>query len=626
MIRSIIGTGGHIDHGKTALVEALTGVRTDRLPEEKRRGITIDLGFARLDLEDAVIGLVDVPGHEDFIRNMVAGASGFDLLLLVVAADEGVMPQTREHVAIAELLGVPRAVVALTKVDLVDPDWLELARDDVVGFLEETPFAGAPVVPTSAVTGAGLDGLRAAIRTALPAARGEGDDLFRMPVDRVFTVRGTGTVVTGTVWSGALSGDRPVRILPADRPARVRGLQVHGEDVPSVAPGHRAAIALAGVDREEAPRGSTLVTDAVWTAARSVTLRLRVLRGSRWSIEHGQRIRVHLGTGETMARAFLVDGAVIGPGEAGWAQLRFESPVVARTGDRVVIRSYSPVTTIGGGVVAEPDPRRRRRLLPGDAEFLAAMIQEDRGRRVSAAIARAGVAGVSRRRLPIVTGASPGVVARAMEEDAALEIGDAVFPADAASSVSDALRRALSAYHAAHPLRTGMDAEQLRRAAPAGSHEGLVARVMTGLVEQGALRMRDGRVAAAAFTPSLTPDQDRTRQQVRDAFRVAGHAPPRLDQLEQDLGGPDHLAEIVALLEQDGTLVRLEPDLYMHRDHVDRLVRLVRDRFAGRDDVGPPEFREVIPVSRKHLIPILEFLDRSGVTVRAGEGRAVPGE
>ncbi|MFP4622766.1 MAG: selenocysteine-specific translation elongation factor, partial [Gemmatimonadota bacterium] len=310
-MKGIVGTGGHIDHGKTALIGALTGENTDRLPEEQARGISIDLGFSHLDLEAGRLGIVDVPGHEDFIRNMLAGATGIDMLLLVVAADEGVMPQTREHAAIAELLGVHRAVVALTKVDLIDDDWLGLVHDDLADFLAATPFAGAPVVPTSAVTGAGIDELRSTIGAVFTGTRGRPDDLFRLPVDRAFTVHGTGTVVTGTVWSGRLERDASVRLLPGPLDARVRGLQVHGRDADIVEAGERAAIALTGVAREAVERGMTVVREPGWESASILTVRLRTLAGSGWSIGADQRVRVHLGTAEVMARVTLLEATTL---------------------------------------------------------------------------------------------------------------------------------------------------------------------------------------------------------------------------------------------------------------------------------------------------------------------------
>lgn len=625
MIRGIVGTGGHIDHGKTALVEALTGIRTDRLPEEQRRGITIDLGFAHLDLEDGIAGLVDVPGHEDFIRNMVAGASGFDLFLLVVAADEGVMPQTREHVAIAELLGVPAAVVALSKTDLVDPEWLELAADDVATFLGTTRFADAPIVPTSAVTGHGVDALRLAIGAAMPATRGRPDDLFRLPVDRVFSVHGTGTVATGTVWSGRLAHDEHVRILPGDGTARVRALQVHGADVPAVEAGQRAAIALAGVDRDDVGRGATLVVGPAWEPARLVTTSLRVLPGSDWSIEHGQRLRIHLGTAEIMARAFLADPRqVLGPGDEAWAQLRFEAPVVARAGDRLVVRSYSPVTTIGGGVIAEPVGHRRRRIDPPDAELLSSLVGSDREGRVPAAVQRGGLAGVARRALPLRTGLTPAEVQRALDAMDAVVAGDAAFPADAARQVEASLVETVTAYHEQNPLRHGMDPQAVRRAAPADTAEALTSHALEGLLARGTLAMREGRVALASFAPSLTTAQQALKDRLLHILDAAGCAPPRLDELRHAASAGDDLLALLGILEADGRIVRLDQDLFIHNEHIQRVIDGVRARYAGRTDLGPAEFRDVIPASRKHLIPILEHLDRLGVTARAGEGRAVP--
>jgi selenocysteine-specific elongation factor len=625
MIRGIVGTGGHIDHGKTALVEALTGIRTDRLPEEQRRGITIDLGFAHLDLEDGVAGLVDVPGHEDFIRNMVAGASGFDLFLLVVAADEGVMPQTREHVAIAELLGVPAAVVALTKTDLADPDWLELAAEDVATFLATTAFADAPVVPTSAVTGEGVEALRQAIGAAMPATRGRPDDLFRLPIDRVFSVHGTGTIATGTVWSGRLGADDHVRILPGDDTARVRALQVHGSDVPAVEAGQRAAIALAGVDRHEVGRGATLVVGPAWEPARLVTTSLRILPGSDWSIEHGQRLRVHLGTAEIMARAFLADPRrTLAPGDETWAQLRFEAPVVARAGDRIVVRSYSPVTTIGGGVIAEPVSLRRRRMTASDTELLARLVGPDRDARLAAAVERAGRAGVSRAALPLRTGLTPAEVQRALDAMDAVVAGDVAFPAGAARQVEDSITGAVTAYHERNPLRHGMDPEAVRRAAPTGTAETLTSHTLDGLLGRGILAMREGRVALASFAPALTGAQQAVKDRLLHILDTAGCAPPRLDALRDAASAGNDLLALLGLLEADGRIVRLDQDLFIHNDHIQRVIEGVRARYAGRTDLGPADFRDVIPASRKHLIPILEYLDRLGVTARAGQGRAVP--
>jgi selenocysteine-specific elongation factor len=623
MIRAIVGTAGHIDHGKTALIGALTGEETDRLPEEKRRGISIDLGFSHLDVDDGALGIVDVPGHEDFIRNMLAGTTGMDAVLLVVAADEGVMPQTREHVAIAGLLGVPTAVVALTKTDLVDDDWLALARDDVAGFLADTPFADAPIVETSAVTGRGLDALRDALVRGVSGSRGRPDDLFRMPVDRSFTVRGTGTVVTGTVWSGRLERDTAVRLLPGETDARVRGLQVHGGEVGAVEAGQRAALALAGVDRAGAGRGLCVVADPAWVETSMLTVSLRVLPTATWRIEQRQRLRVHLGTAEVMARVALLDRDPLEPGDMGWAQLRLEAPTVARRGDRFVVRSYSPVTTIGGGVVAEPVPARRSRLRPGDGDQLRALADGDATDALRGILDGAGVAGVLSARLPVLLGATPAEVDAARTGTGAVEAGERVFAPDALAGVKEALTAAVAGHHRERPLQKGMDAEAVRRAAPDRSDPALVQRALESLVEDGAL-VRDGdRVAIPAFRPTLSADQERLRDRLLAELDAAGAAPPRADDLARSLGTPAELHDVLSLLEDDGRLVRLEHDLYMSATARERVIRDVVSALGGRDDVSPGEFREVLGVSRRHLIPLLEHLDRIGLTVRSGAGRRV---
>lgn len=619
----VIGTGGHIDHGKTALVAALTGENTDRLPEEKRRGISIDLGFSRLEIDGAVHGIVDVPGHEDFIRNMLAGATGMDVLLLVVAADEGVMPQTREHVAIAELLDVPAAVVALTKADLVSDEWLELARDDVATFLAGTRFADAPILPVASPAATGLDAVRDALAGALRRRRRPEEDLFRLPVDRAFTVKGTGTVVTGTVWSGALPADAEVRAEPGGLIARVRGLQVHGAASDQIAAGQRAAIALTGADRDDVMRGVTLVTAAAWTPSSILTVRIRVLPGTEWSIEQRQRVRVHLATAEVMARVRLLDATRLDPGQRGWAQLRLEAPLLARAGDRCVIRSYSPVTTIAGGLVAEPAAPKRKRLDDGLVARLEARIGNDPAAAVAAVVAEVGSAGAPVDRLPIQAGVTPADAEAGTAAETIVVAGGLAFPAAAAAGAREALRGAVDAHHERWPLRTGIELEALRRA-PDGA-PALVQAALDDLIAEGALESRDGRIARAGFRPSL---DDARRQRADDVLRIlegAGAAPPAGDVLAAAAGEePDSAEEILRFLEAEGRIARLQPGLYLHRDVVDRLAADVRGRLGGRSGLGPADFRAVVDVSRKHLIPILEHFDLIGITVRHDDGRSVP--
>ena len=627
-MKGIIGTAGHIDHGKTALIGALTGEQTDRLPEEQRRGISIDLGFSHMDVEAGRLGIVDVPGHEDFIRNMLAGATGIDILLLVVAADEGVMPQTREHTAIATLLGVDRAVVALTKRDLVGDDWLGLVHDDLADFLADTPFAGAPVVPTSTLTGDGIDELKAEIGRVFTRSVRRDDDHFRLPVDRIFTVRGTGTVVTGTVWSGALERDAEVTILPGERQARVRSLQVHGQAVDRIEAGERAAVALTGMDRDDVQRGDTLVAEPGWTESHILTTRLRVLPGSDWWIEPRQRVRVHLGTAEVMARVTILDrDEPLRPGQEGWAQLRLEEPLVPRTGDRLVVRSYSPVTTIGGGRVVEPVAPPRKRLEPGDAAAFEALLRRDSSNDVvTVLLDRAGAGGVALESLPVLAGVPAPEIPAAL--GGALTLGGRSFGAAAVEKIHRRALDVVASYHADHPLEPGMDPQALRVALD-GADEMLIEHVLQTAVDAGELAAARGRLSRSDWAVTLSPEQEAVRAEIVTALRDAGLEPPRIDELTAGIragaGMGANVEAILRLMEAEGVVVRIEHDLYADAAAMDGLVEGVKDRFGGKTGLSPADFRQVADVSRRHLMPLLAWLDGEGITVRSGGGRSVPG-
>jgi selenocysteine-specific elongation factor len=629
MRRLILGTAGHIDHGKTALVRALTGVDTDRLPEEKRRGITIDLGFASLRLgEDLQLGIVDVPGHEAFIRNMLAGATGIDLALLVVAADEGVMPQTREHMAIMELLGVRSAVVAVTKADLVEDDWLQLVLEDVRGQLAGTAFADAPLVPVSAVTRAGLDVLLARLAVAAEHTHERtADDLLRLPIDRVFTVRGTGTVVTGTIWSGRIARDETVTILPSGRTARVRGVQVHGADVAGAVAGQRAAVALAGVERERLARGNSVVREIGWSAASLLTARVRLLEDAAWEVRQNQRVRFHLGTLEVMARVRLLDARTLGPGDEGWIQIRLEAPVTARAGDRFVLRSYSPVTTIGGGQIHEPAAPRRGRLDPAAAGLLGALASASDAA-VLARVRLAGWGGVAANRLAVETALPPAAVDAALarlDGQEVQRIETLIVDRALALAARDALVRRVEAYHAEQPLRPGIEREELRRAVPPDAAAVVVTRALERLLADGELVAQGPHVARRGFRPTLTAQQGALRDRLLAAFEDAELTPPSLTELPAEFRDHPDLRALLRLLEADGKLVQLTPDSYISALSIHAAVAVVRERLAGGAALAPTDFKAIFPVSRKYLIPLLEWFDRSGVTLRRGDMRYLNG-
>ena len=630
MKRLILGTAGHIDHGKTTLVHALTGVDTDRLKEEKARGITIELGFAELPLPEARLGVVDVPGHEAFVRAMVAGAAGMDLVLLVVASDEGVMPQTREHVAIVELLGVRKLVVALTKCDLVDEEWLELVRSDVEDLLEPTPYRGALSVPTSAQSGLGIDELKEALALAAEAVqKSTGGDLVRLPLDRVFTIQGTGTVATGTLWSGTLAkGDR-VRILPDDLQARVRGVQVHRREVEKATAGDRTAISLTGegADRTAVGRGATLVSDPAWSPTWMLTTRVRMLADTAWSLEHNQRVRVHVGTAEVMARCALLEPEPIRAGGAGWVQLRLEETVVARAHDRLVLRAYSPVSTIGGGLIAEPTPPKRSRIDEAVRTGLESLLDGDSRTRVLALLDLAGWHGAEVATFPVTTGLAVDELAptlREFETQIDPRTGGRLFSEQISGQAEDRIVAAVTAAHTADPLRAAISLAAVRTALPAWAAAGLADATIARLCDGKVLEAAEGGVRLPGHVVALTPDQEVAANDVRALLEAKGLASPFVDEFPASLKDRRDLWSLLKFLEGEGLVSTVADGYYVNTSELEKGIAAVRSTLGGQTGLGPSAFRDALPVTRKHLIPLLNHLDGLGVTLRSDEGRSVP--
>lgn len=608
----ILGTAGHIDHGKTALVRALTGVDTDRLPEEKKRGITIELGFAPLAIDGlGTIGIVDVPGHEAFVRTMLAGATGIDLALLVVAADESVMPQTREHLAILSLLGVRAGVVALTKCDLVDEDWRALVAEEVRDLVRGTPLAGAQIVETSAATGAGLALLRDAIAAAaraLPAR--DADDLFRMPIDRAFTIKGTGTVVTGTIWSGRLPRDGSVRVLPADRVVRVRGLQTHGAQVDVAAPGNRTAVALAGVELAEVGRGSTLISDAAWRTSDALRAEVALLDDAPQPLRPRTAVRFHLGTSEVGARVVVTTG-VLAPGERRAARIVLDEPVTLRAGDRFILRSASPTATIGGGVVVDPFAPRRARPWEGVADSPA--------RRLAHALEEAGETGLDPTVLPIRLGISPVAVRQILAEkkDALVRVGARLYAQAIVTRLVEQLVGAVTQYHRAHPLDVGASLQFVRSQLTSNSE--LADHVVDRAVGRGTLETTGGTVRLAGWAPTLTLAQLDLAGRIHRALIDAGDEPPSVGELSARFG--DTTADLLRVLEREQRVVAVEAERYYASERLDSLVQRLAMGMHRGQVYAPAELRELLGFSRKYLIPFLEYCDRLGLTERAAAGR-----
>jgi selenocysteine-specific elongation factor len=607
----ILGTAGHIDHGKTALVRALTGVDTDRLPEEKRRGITIDLGFAPLRLTNGtVLGVVDVPGHEAFVRTMLAGATGIDLALIVIAADEGPMPQTREHLAILQLLDVRHAIVALTKSDLVEEDWLALVTEDVRALLASTRFADAEIIPTSVVTEQGLDRLRDALGRAAQTSNPKPQtDLFRLPVDRAFSVKGTGTVVTGTVWSGTLSIDDTVRIMPLGATARVRGLQSHGAAVSRIAPGMRAAIALAGVEQAVVGRGSTLVIHDSWEPTLVVRADLTLLAEAP-ELRPRTKVRFHLATSDVGARV-VATGSPVAPGSSRPVRIVLDEPVMARAGDRFVLRSASPLATIGGGVITDSNAPRRARPMPELSLPLAS--------RFALLLREAGAHGVPDSTLGVRLGVAwaPGTQGIATGDNAAIRITDSWY----ASSLLDELRARLlelvRAHHAQHPLDTGAPRQDVR--SRLSVEPAVFDQLVSTLVDSRALEATGAELRVAGRAPELSDKQSKVTDDLLAVIEAAGSEPPSVTELQTRFG-PQTLS-LLRHLERQKRVVQVEDARYYAPDAVRELLRRLEGGMAGKGEVAPTDLRDVLGFSRKYLIPFLEYCDRQGYTARQGNGR-----
>ena len=633
----VVGTAGHIDHGKSSLVLALTGTDPDRLKEEKARGITVDLGFAHLEHGGLHYAFVDVPGHERFVRNMLAGASGFDVVLLVVAADESVMPQTREHIEICRLLGVRSAVVALSRIDLVeDPEFIEIAALEVRELLGDSAMAEAPVVPVSSKTGEGLPELRQALAAAAGVAEArDASGPFRLPVDRVFTMRGFGAVVTGTLASGRVPVGSEVQLLPGGERARVRGLQVHGAAVKTAYAGQRAALNLTG-GRLRLERGAVIASPGEIGSSRMLDARLEVLGWAAGAVGDEDRVHLHLGTATALARVRLLGGlAEFAPGESGLVQLRLETPLTALRGDRFIIRRYSPVITIGGGTVLDALPPKRSPRNPAARALVAALDGATPERAAAAFVDEAGVRGldevVLRRRL----GLRPQDAERLVRELVAggeVEVfgesapgggpGRTLLSPASVQAVSDRMLSLLNAWEAAHRLRAGMPLEQLREktAVPAVVADGVLARLQGA----GAVELTRHTVGTAGRRIVLTEQEQEVFEALAGLLAERGYTPPTLGEAAETLGASSELVDALRrLLLGEGHAVDVSPDLYFDAGHIAELRGAVAERAAANPEIDVAWFKERFGLSRKHAIPLLEWLDRERVTVRVGNRRKI---
>ena len=626
----IVGTAGHIDHGKSSLVEALTGTNPDRLEEEKRRGITIDLGFAFLSLGDVNFGFVDVPGHERFVRNMLAGAGGIDLVLLVVAADESIKPQTREHFDICRLLGIQRGLVAITKSDLVDAEMLGLVRLEVEEFVRGSFLEGAPIVPVSARTRTGLDTLKQElVRIAEATPPKDVKRHFRLPIDRSFATKGFGTVVTGTLISGAVKIDDEVEIYPLGRRVRVRGLHSGGKAIEKAVAGQRTAVNLSGVDHTEVQRGMTLGAAGVFEPTRKLDARITLLSSAR-PLKNRARAHFHQGSAEAVAEVILLEGAELAPGESALAQLKLDNEMVLLPEDRFILRQFSPVVTIGGGAVIDARARRHRRD-DSDALELLERLESGNPEDLLAALVEAVPRGLTleevRARTGWMEGEIRGAASKLIEQKRLHVLGDQPFTMAAAGAVEQCgkvLREAVERFHAANPLLPGIPKQELRGRAGNPRPE-LYEAALADLTRAGAIAVAGGLVQRAGRSIALSPEEARAKDLIEKEFERAGLAVPSLSAaLSKVPVEAERARKILQMLIREGTLVKVAEDFVFHRTAVARLRELIAKYRQERGDrITVAAFKDVAGVSRKYAIPLLEFLDREHVTRRVGEERVI---
>jgi len=625
----IIGTAGHVDHGKTSLIRALTGAETDRLREEQERGMSIDLGFADFTLPSGRhAGVIDVPGHERFLKNMLAGAGGIDLVLLVIAADEGVMPQTRDHLDILDILQTRKGVVALTKADMVDEEWLELVQEDIREALKGTFLQRAPIVPVSSITGAGIPELKALLdRLAEEVPTRTIVGPWRLPIDRVFTIGGFGTVVTGTLIAGvARVGDR-VQVLPQGAETRVRSLQVHGAGADFAEAGTRVALNLAGLDLMDVERGNVAAPPGVYAPTMALDARLDVLERCPREVKNRSRVRVYLGTAEVLARLNLLDAEVLEPGSSGLVQLRLETPTVVAKGDRYVLRFYSPMDTIGGGSIIDAVPVRHRRF---DAAVLSNLAVKEKGtpaELVAEAVQRSGLTPVTPAAVAVQLGMGADEVRalcqelRERGELAAME-GEGVIHRHRLDAAEHQVLGTLSEYHAAQPMRLGMSREELRSRLSRQMDAKGFALVVGRLSEARRIAAEGGRVRLAEHAPRFSPEQ----QRIVDALEAGLLADPFNAPFYEDLRAAASLParpaqEVWEAMIDNNVVVRISADVFLHRQAVDQAIERVRGYLKEHGQMTAGQLRDVLGTSRKYAVPLLEYLDAQRVTRRLGDVR-----
>ena len=632
----ILGTAGHVDHGKTSLIRALTGIETDRLKEEKQRGITIELGFAFLDLPCGHrLGIVDVPGHEKFVRNMVAGAAGMDMVAFIIAADEGVMPQTREHFDICRLLGVEDGLIILTKKDMVDEEWLELVQEDVRDFFKGSFLEEAPLLVVSSTTGEGIDEVKQILDEKVRAINFQEEfGPFRLAVDRVFSMKGFGTVITGTSLSGRIKVGEDLMFYPDKTPAKIRGIQVHGTDREVVEAGHRTAINLQGIEKEQIRRGDLAATPGSMIPSTLLDTDLHYLSSNAKKLKNRTRVRVHVGTREIVGRVVLMDRDEIHPGEDADIQLILQEPAAVWPGDRYVLRSYSPIRTIGGGVILNNAPPKRKRAVERDRlhnrEVFAVYKSEDLDEKMLLFLEESGLQGITAEQLATRLGLFGKKLKKKLQHPIStgrILVVESDSQRLVAAPVVEKLGRVildlLERYHLANPLKSGLASEELRSRLKIPVDRKLFQFTLNTLLKNKSILQENAEVRLTGHEVVLQVDEQEMQQKIGSLYKKAGLRPPNLkDVLASFNEFPEkQIRQVIELLVQKGTLVKINEALFFHADELDQLARKITDFISREGEIDAPRFKDLTGLTRKYSIPLLEYFDKIKLTIRVGDKR-----
>ena len=631
MKQIILGTAGHIDHGKTSLIKAVTGTDTDRLKEEKLRGITIELGFASLDLPSGQhVGVVDVPGHEKFVKNMVAGASGIDVVAMVIAADEGVMPQTREHMEICTLLGIDHGVVVLSKIDLVDEEWLELVAEDIRDFVSGTFLEEAPVLRLSSTTGEGISEFVDALdRLCSHLPQRAASDLFRLPVDRVFTMKGFGTVITGTLISGRVSAGDSIMVYPQGIPSKVRGVQVHNESLEEAGPGMRTAINFQGLEKASIVRGDVVSTPDSLRPSYMLDVSLHFLGSNKKAIKNRARVRFHSGTSEVIGNLILLESEELRPGQDALAQLRLDTALALVKDDRFVIRSYSPIRTIGGGRILNPIPSKHRRFRPEVIGGLKGLLDHPPEEIVAFHINESGYRGVFFSDLKIMANMTEKrlntILQDLMSKRTAVQVDKEsrmFVHGDRLEQLKEEIAGSLGEYHVANPLKAGMPKEELKSKFPSDLDAKLFNLAANQMIREQRILQEADAVRLVDHSVSLGADQADVREKILKVYRETVLQPPYFRELSRTFNiDTSQAKDVLQLLADEGLVVKAKEDLFFSAEAVNDLKSRLLAFLQAHGEITTPQFKEMTGITRKYLIPLLEYFDSKQVTIRVGDIR-----